>query len=322
LHEPEVVRVPVVAFVRGSIGELHRDREPVAILRADLSQQLEQLNAGNSRQPLGCVEEVMLSSRSFGVDERERNGMPDALCVDPPRLLHRRAPDSGKVEPARSLDPMIVNEISLRTGACMRVTGPASSVAGLVCLNGGRARAVEGTWSASLEWLVRRLAPKLPELRFAEVKYRIKSWRRLDLCVDDARAAIAELGAERTLLLGFSMGGAVAISAADAPGVEAVLGLAPWIPDRLSLTPLLGKRLDVLHGSLDRWLPGIPGVSPDGSRRGFERARALGVPGSYALIPGGLHGIAVRAHRGRPVPVPRARVWARRVAAQLDAFAG
>ena len=49
LHEPEVVRVLVVAFVRGSIGELHRDREAVAILRADLSQQLEQLNAGNSR---------------------------------------------------------------------------------------------------------------------------------------------------------------------------------------------------------------------------------------------------------------------------------
>src|SRR5690242_16567690 len=135
----------------------------------------------------------MLSSRSFGVDERERDGMPDALCVDTPRLLHRRSPDSGKVEPARRLGPMIVNEISLGTGACMRVTGPTSSVAGLVCLNGGQARPVEGTWSASLEWLVRRLAPELPELRFAEVKYRIKSWRRLDLCVDDARAAIAEL---------------------------------------------------------------------------------------------------------------------------------
>ena len=128
------------------------------------------------------------------------------------------------------------------------------------------------------------------------------------------------VGAERTLLLGFSMGGAVAISAADEPSVERVLGLAPWIPDRLSLEPLRGKRLDVLHGSLDRWLPGIPGVSPASSRRGFERARALGVAGSYELIPGALHGIALRAHWGRPMPLPRASAWERRVAAQLAAL--
>jgi len=99
-----------------------------------------------------------------------------------------------------------------------------------------------------------------------------------------------------------------------------VLGLAPWIPDRLPLEPLRGKRLDVLHGSLDRWLPGIPGVSPASSRRGFERARALGVEGRYELIPGGLHGIALRAYRGRPVPLPRAATWERCVAAQLAAF--
>ncbi len=59
-----------------------------------------------------------------------------------------------------------------------------------------------------------------------------------------------------------------------------MLGLAPWIPDRLDVSPLRGKRLDVLHGSLDRWLPGVPGVSPALSRRGFERAQALGVPGA------------------------------------------
>lgn len=192
----------------------------------------------------------------------------------------------------------------------------------VVCLNGGQSGEVAGTWSASLEWLVERLAPRFPGLRFAEVKYRIKSWRRLDLCVADARAAIRETGAERTLLLGFSMGGAVAISVADEERVAAVLGLAPWIPDRLSLAPLEGKRLDVLHGSLDRWLPGIPGVSPEGSRRGFDRAQALGIPGSYTLIPGALHGIALRAHWGRPLPLPKAREWLRYVAAQLETFAG
>jgi dienelactone hydrolase len=167
---------------------------------------------------------------------------------------------------------------------------------------------------------VRRLAPRFPHLLFAEVRYRIKSWRRLEACVADARAAVRAVGAERTLLVGFSMGGAVSITAADEPSVERVLGLAPWIPERLSVEPLRGKRLHVLHGSLDRWLPGIPGVSPASSRRGFERARALGVEGGYELIPGALHGIALRAHRGRPVPLPRAAAWERRIAAQLEAF--
>lgn len=206
----------------------------------------------------------------------------------------------------------------LRTGAEMRLTGDGATA--VVCVNGGQADEVEGTWSASLEWLVRRLAPRFRQLAFAEVRYRVKSWRRLQGCVEDARAAVAEVGAERTLLLGFSMGGAVAISAADESSVDRVLGLAPWIPDRMSLEPLQGKRLDVLHGSLDRWLPGIPGVSPASSRRGFERARALGVAGSYKLIPGALHGIAVRARSGRPVPLPRAAAWERHVAAQLVAL--
>ena len=206
----------------------------------------------------------------------------------------------------------------LPTGAELRLRG--SGRTAVVCVNGGQAGEVEGTWSASLEWLVRRLAPRFRDLLFAEVRYRVKSWRRLDACVEDARAAVQAAGAQRTVLLGFSMGAAVAISAADEPSVERVLGLAPWIPDRLPLEPLRGKRLDVLHGSLDRRLPGIPGVSPASSRRGFERARALGIAGRYELIPGALHGIALRAHWGPPVPLPRAAAWERRVTAQLAAL--
>jgi dienelactone hydrolase len=192
----------------------------------------------------------------------------------------------------------------------------------VVCLNGGQRAHVPGTWSASIEWLVRGLAPRFPQLTFVEVRYRIKSWERLEDCVADARAAVAAAGAERTLLLGFSMGGAVAVRVADEPSVESVLGLAPWLFDRLDVSPLDGKRLDVLHGSLDRWLPGIPGVSPALSRRGFERARARGVDGDYELIPGALHAIALRAHRGIAMPLPRAHAWSRRVATRLEAFAG
>ena len=210
--------------------------------------------------------------------------------------------------------------MQLRSGGELRLTGLRGAPAGVVCVNGGQGGEVEGTWSASLEWLVRVLAPRFPRLAFGEVRYRIKSWQRLDWCAEDAHDAIDAVGARRTLLLGFSMGGAVAVRVAAQPSVETVLGLAPWLPERLSLEPLRGRRLRVLHGSLDRWLPGIPGVSPASSRRGFERARALGVEGEYTLIPGALHGVALRAHWGRAVPLPRARAWARLVADELERF--
>lgn len=207
----------------------------------------------------------------------------------------------------------------LATGAEVRVTGPTSRCA-VVCMNGGQAREVEGTWSASIEWLVRRLSTRLPEIAFAEVRYRVKSWKRLESCFDDARAAVREVGAPRTLLLGFSMGGAVSIGIADEPGVEGVIGLAPWIPDQLDVSRLHGKRLSVFHGALDRWLPGIPGVSAGHSRKGFERARARGADGRYVLIPGGLHGLALRSPRGRLVTLPRADRWAELVEEEVRRF--
>ena len=208
----------------------------------------------------------------------------------------------------------------LRSGAELRITGPADAQVAVIGVNGGQAGEVEGTWSASIEWLVRRLAPRFPQLTFGEVKYRIKSWNQLDWCIEDARDAIEAFAAPHTLLLGFSMGGAVAVGCARESGVETVLGLAPWFPERLSLEPLRGRRLRVLHGSLDRGLPGIPGVSPASSRRAFERARALGVEGEYTIIPGALHGIALRAHWGRPLPLPRASTWAQLVADELVRF--
>jgi pimeloyl-ACP methyl ester carboxylesterase len=207
----------------------------------------------------------------------------------------------------------------LSTGAELRLSGDGPRA--VVCVNGGQGADVPGTWSATLEWLVARLSPELPGLRFGEVRYRVKSWNRLDMCIEDTRAAIEQLNGERTLLVGFSMGGAVAIAAADEARVEEVVGLGPWIPDRLDISGLRGKRLVVIHGALDRWLPGIPGVSPVSSRRGFERAVAAGADGSYTTIPGAVHGTALRAPSGRVVPLPRARRWAELVLVELERFA-
>jgi pimeloyl-ACP methyl ester carboxylesterase len=206
--------------------------------------------------------------------------------------------------------------MKLSTGAEMRVTGPVADYA-VVCVNGGQSREVEGTWSASIEWLVQTLAPRLPQLGFAEVRYRVKSWRRLESCVDDARAAVAEVGALRVVLLGFSMGGAVSIAIANEPVVEEVVGLAPWIPDQLDVSTLRRKRLTVFHGALDRWLPGIPGVSASHSKKGFDRARERGADGSYVLIPGALHGIALRPPWGKLLRLPKAERWAELVESEL-----
>jgi hypothetical protein len=119
------------------------------------------------------------------------------------------------------------------------------------------------------------------------------------------------------------MGGAVSVRAAAHPSVTGVLGLAPWLPDEIDVSPLVGRRLDVLHGALDRWLPGIPGVSPSISRRGFERATRLGVEGTYTLIPGAVHGIALRSRRSRKLfALPRASRWRELAAEHVDRFRG
>lgn len=212
-----------------------------------------------------------------------------------------------------------MTEETLATGAAVRVTGPRDGVV-VLCVNGGTGREVPGTWSASLAYLVRTIAPTLPELGFAEVRYRVRSWKRLEMCIADGAAAIDALvatGAREIVLVGFSMGGAVATAIAGGPHVHRVIGLAPWLPERLPMTGMQGKRFDVFHGSLDRYLPGIPGVSPTSSRAGFDRLIRNGTSGTYTLIPGAIHAIAFNTPWGSIVPMPRAGRWAERLRAAL-----
>jgi pimeloyl-ACP methyl ester carboxylesterase len=209
--------------------------------------------------------------------------------------------------------------VKLATGAELRLSGEPRPLA-VVCMNGGRERELEGSWSASLEWLVRELAPRFPGIVFAELRYRVRSWRRLEWCIEDAAAAIAAAGGERTLLVGFSMGGAVAVAAAAAPSVETIVALAPWIPERLPLQTLLGRRLAIVHGRYDRALPGIPGVSPRHSLLACERARGLGIECDYTLVPQGVHGLALRLPRAGLLRLPGASRWRELVAAELERF--
>jgi pimeloyl-ACP methyl ester carboxylesterase len=108
---------------------------------------------------------------------------------------------------------------------------------------------VPGTWSATSELLTTSLAPHFPGITFAEVRYRVKTWNELPSCIADAEAALDLVdgrGVDTAILIGFSMGGAVSIGVAGHEAVGAVVGLAPWIPERLPVDGLRGKRFDVL----------------------------------------------------------------------------
>jgi dienelactone hydrolase len=211
----------------------------------------------------------------------------------------------------------------LPTGADVRISNDGRRLAA-VFVNGGSAKAVPGTWSATSELLVSELAPRYAEIGFVEVRYRVKTWKALGSCTDDAEAALrvaVAAGTERALLVGFSMGGAVAVGVGEDSSVAGVVGLAPWLPPELPLDGLRGKRLDVVHGAWDRYLPGVPGVNPGHSHAAWKRAQRLGIDGTYTVIPRAVHGCAVRSRRGNLLRLPRWRAWVEHVAAALDRFA-
>lgn len=210
----------------------------------------------------------------------------------------------------------------LTTGAEARLTGSVDRGV-VLCANGATSREVAGTWSASVEWLVRRLAPAFPRLAFLELRYRVKSWRRFDDCVADGAAALDAArarGAGKLALLGFSMGGAVAVRIAADDSVSSVIGLAPWLPPQIELGTLRGRRLAIVHGALDAPFPGVPGVRPSMSLAAAERAQAAGAEVERTVIPGAVHAIALRSPGGGLVPMPRARRWSALVSAELERF--
>ena len=210
-----------------------------------------------------------------------------------------------------------MQEISLATGAQMRLARPGAGTV-VICVNGGGATARPGNWSPTIEWLVDRLAPRYPDAAFAEVKYRVRSWKMLPSCIADGAAALAAVpDAERVVMLGFSMGGAVSIACSADARVTDLVALAPWIPEELSLAALAGDRVTIIHGSIDGVIPGVPGVRPSHSLRGADRLRAAGADVTYRRIPGAVHGVAIR--RGdRLVPLPRAGTWLRDVEQALQ----
>ena len=177
-------------------------------------------------------------------------------------------------------------------------TSPRSVV---LVLHGGQARSIRPTRASNAASL--RMIPFARALHragdgtglvVARLRYLVRGWNGSTASpVPDARWALARLG-ERypdlpVALLGHSMGGRVAFTVADTPGVHAVVALAPWVEPGDAVLPLTGRRLLVAHGTRDRV------TDPRASAAFAERARDAGVQVSYVEVRGDGHPMLRRA---------------------------
>ncbi|WP_431683753.1 alpha/beta hydrolase [Kitasatospora sp. KL5] len=134
----------------------------------------------------------------------------------------------------------------------------------VVLLHGGRADSLAAPTRLNLparrmDLIARALRRGLPgdAVLIARVRYRHRGWNgRAAHPVHDARRALQELAALvpglPIALVGHSMGGRAAISAADRPGVRGVVALAPWCPPDEPVAHLAGRSLVILHDEHDR----------------------------------------------------------------------
>ncbi|MEU4271875.1 alpha/beta hydrolase [Streptomyces sp. NPDC026092] len=156
---------------------------------------------------------------------------------------------------------------AVRRGAagCLVVrSAPAVPAAAVLLLHGGRSEGLGPPPLVNLPALrmrpfatavARALAGR--DVLVAEVRYRHRGWNgdRRD-AAQDAAAALARLreraGPIPVVLVGHSMGGRAALSAAGDPMVRGVVALAPWCPPGEPVEHLAGRTIHVLHDEADR----------------------------------------------------------------------
>ncbi|WP_329274991.1 alpha/beta fold hydrolase [Streptomyces sp. NBC_00691] len=183
---------------------------------------------------------------------------------------------------------------------------PAVPAAAVILLHGGRSEGLGVPPLVNLPALrmrpfatavTRALAGR--DVLVAELRYRHRGWNggRRD-AARDAEAALARLreraGRIPVVLVGHSMGGRAALSAAGDPLVRGVVALAPWCPPGEPVAHLAGRAIYVLHDETDRITSAQE--SWDFVRRARTAgAEAVGIPmptGGHAMLRG-----AARWHR-------------------------
>jgi alpha-beta hydrolase superfamily lysophospholipase len=185
-----------------------------------------------------------------------------------------------------------------RTGheAVLTVLAPAGSTRGVaLVLHGGKSHSFDPVQATHLS--PARMVPFARHLHAAGRKHglavwilrnSVRGWNGEDMTpLKDARWALAKIRAEHPgvpiYLLGHSMGGLTAICAADEPGVDAVVALAPWLDDGTPAAVVAGRRVLIVHGTEDRW------TSPSASLRFARRAAAEAAELRYVSLRGAGH---------------------------------
>jgi dienelactone hydrolase len=126
------------------------------------------------------------------------------------------------------------------------------------------------------------------------VRYRCRGWNggRADAARDTLRA-LDELallvGPLPVVLVGHSMGGRAALSAAGHDMVGGVVALAPWCPEGEPVRQLAGRRAVLLHGDRDRV------ADPQDSVAFTARAREAGAFACTVLVARGEHSMLRRS---------------------------
>ena len=169
-------------------------------------------------------------------------------------------------------------------------------------LHGGRARGTTPVHARQLAVL--RMAPFASSLRHAgaehglavaRLRYLVRGWNGA------AQSPVPTSGGRSTscatasptppiALVGHSMGGRAALYAADHAGVQAVVGLAPWIEPGDPVEQLAGRRVLIAHGDQR------PHHEPGQLRTlRAQAARAVAASVSYVEVRGEKHAMLRRA---------------------------
>lgn len=188
------------------------------------------------------------------------------------------------------------NEPAARREAALSVlesSGPTQGVA--LVLHGGKAHSYQPVAARHLSPLrmvtfARHLhrAGKGYGLAVWSLRNSVRGWNGPDMSpLQDARWALARISDQHpgvpVYLVGHSMGGLTAVSAAGDPQVDAVVALAPWLGPETPATPVTGRKVLIVHGTGDHM------TSRSESLKFARRAKGAAASMQYVSLRGAGH---------------------------------